>query len=146
MSVADLLSARRLERVPADPAGARARLEAAQRHLRSAAQLAMDDPDAAYAVLYDAARKAVSGLMLAAGLRARNAPGAHEAIALYAAAALDGPAPRELDRMRRFRNRIEYGTTHFSTAQVTHDLEYARAIVAAAVAALAATEPGRSPA
>ena len=37
----------------------------------------------------------------------------------------------ELDRMRRFRNRIEYGTTYFSADQVAHDLEHARAIVAA---------------
>jgi HEPN domain len=116
--------------VTADPAGARVRLEAARRHLRSAARVADDDPDAAYALLYDAARKAVTAHMLAAGLRPRNAPGAHEATARYAAAALPGPAPRELDRMRRFRNRIEYGTTYFSAHQVAHDLEHARAIVA----------------
>lgn len=135
MSVADLIAARRLERVPADPAGARGRLAVAQRHLQSAAQVGEDDPDAAYSLLYDAARKAVTALMLAAGLRARNAPGAHEATALYAAAALPGRAPRELDRMRRFRNRIEYGTTHLSPAQVAHDLEHARAIVIAVEAA-----------
>lgn len=140
-SVAELLAARRLERVPADRPGARARLDAAGRHLRSAARLAEDDPDAAYAVLYDAARKAVSGAMLAVGLRARNAPGAHEAIALYAVAALGGADAAELDRMRRFRNRIEYGSTHFSPAQVAHDLAHARAVVAAAEAALVALGP-----
>ncbi|MGE3138640.1 MAG: hypothetical protein AB7O53_04175, partial [Thermoleophilia bacterium] len=63
--------------------------------------------------------------------RARNAPGAHAVTAAYAAGALDTPAAAELDRMRRFRNRIEYGGTHFSRAQVRHDLEHARAIVAA---------------
>jgi hypothetical protein len=67
--------------------------------------------------------------MLAAGLRARNAPGAHEATAQYAGLALDVAAAGELDRMRRFRNRIEYGTTRFSPAQVARDLAYATAIV-----------------
>jgi hypothetical protein len=131
MSVDELIATRRLEELPADPAGARGRLEAAQRHLRSAARVAEDDPDAAYALLYDAARKAVTAHMLAVGLRARNAPGAHEATALYAATALSGRGPRELDRIRRFRNRIEYGTTYFSPDQVAHDLDHARAIVAA---------------
>jgi hypothetical protein len=131
MSVDDLVATRRLEELPPDPAGARGRLEGAQRHLRSAARVADDDPDAAYALLYDAARKAVTAHMLAVGLRPRNAPGAHEATALYAAVALSGSGPQELDRMRRFRNRIEYGTTYFSPDQVAHDLEHARAIVAA---------------
>jgi hypothetical protein len=133
--IAQLVAARRLERMPPDPEGALLRLEAARRHLESAALLVEADPDGAYALLYDAARKAVAAQMLAAGLRARNAPGAHEAIARYAAAALAGPAPGELDRMRRFRNRAEYGASHLSPAQAAHDLEHARGIVAAAAAA-----------
>jgi hypothetical protein len=143
VSIDDLIAARRLEQIPADPAGARSRLEAAQRHLQSAARVAEDDPDAAYALLYDAARKAVTAHMLAAGLRARNAPGAHEATALYASAVLPGRPPRELDRIRRFRNRIEYGTTHLSPDQVAHDLEHARALVAAVEASWRA--PGTGP-
>lgn len=129
MSIDDLVAARRLERVPADPAAARERLATCRRHLRSAGLIAEGDPDAAYALLYDAARKATAAHMLAAGLRARNAPGAHEATAQYAALALDVAAAGELDRMRRFRNRIEYGTTRFSPAQVARDLAYATAIV-----------------
>lgn len=130
MTVDELVGARRLERVPADHAAAARRLTAARRHLRSAAILARDDPDAAYALLYDAARKAVAAHMQAHGLRARNAPGAHEATAFYAAAVLAGPSSGELDRMRRFRNRIEYGTTNFDTRQVEHDLRHSEAIVA----------------
>lgn len=131
MTIEELVAGRRLERVAADPAAARERLEGALRHLRSSEMVAGEDPDAAYALLYDAARKAVAAHMLAAGLRARNAPGAHEATARYAALALDDPAATELDRMRRFRNRIEYGATHFSRDQVSHDLAHARAIVEA---------------
>jgi hypothetical protein len=90
--------------------------------------LAGDEPDAAYALLYDAARKAVAAHMLAHGLRARNASGAHQATARYAAATLTGTSSRELDRLRRFRNRIEYGATSLDFAQVEHDLAHARAI------------------
>ncbi len=129
MTIEELVGARRLERVPADLDSAGRRLSSARRHLRSAALLAREDPDAAYALLYDAARKAVAAHMQAAGLRARNAPGAHEATARYAAAALTGPSSGELDRLRRFRNRIEYGTTSFDTLQVEHDLGHAQAIV-----------------
>jgi hypothetical protein len=129
VTIEELLAGRRLERVAPDSAAARERLEGARRHLRSSELVAEQDPDAAYALLYDAARKAVAAHMLAAGLRARNAPGAHEATARYAALAVDDPASAELDRMRRFRNRIEYGATHFSRDQVAHDLERAQAIV-----------------
>lgn len=129
MSVDDLIASRRLERVPADPAAARERLETCRRHLRSASLVAEEDPDAAYVLLYDAARKAAAAHMLAAGLRARNAPGTHEATARYAALALDVAAAGELDRMRRFRNRIEYGTTRFSPTQVAGDLAHATEIV-----------------
>ena len=130
MTADELIGARRIERVPVDDVAAARRLISARRHLRSATTLARDDPDAAYALLYDAARKAVAAHMQARGLRARNAPGAHEATAQYAAAVLAGPSSGELDRMRRFRNRIEYGTTSFETGQVEHDLRHAEAIVA----------------
>lgn len=141
MTVDELIRARRLERVPADQPAAVRRLNSARRHLESAALLARDDPDAAYALLYDAARKAVAAHMQAAGLRARNAPGAHEATARYAAAMLPGPSSGELDRMRRFRNRIEYGTTSFDTAQVEHDLGHASAIVAGVSDQVGPTQP-----
>ncbi len=138
MTVDDLLASRRLERVPADPDGARRQIDAAARHLTTAAA-AMDlDPDAAYAVLYDAARKAISAHMLASGLRARNAPGSHAAVGVYAAAVLRTPSAAEFDRMRRFRHRVEYGTTGFSPRQVAHDLRHAEAIVAEVTAALGA--------
>lgn len=143
MTVENLLAARRIERLAADPAAARQRLATSERHLRSAQTIAPDDPDAAYALLYDAARKAVAAHMLAAGLRTRNAPGAHEATARYAAVALPDDAGPELDRMRRFRNRIEYGTTHFSQEQVASDLVHARAIVAGVGRELAAAGAGR---
>ncbi len=59
-----------------------------------------------------------------------------ESVALYAEAALgSGPHAahvRELDRMRRTRNRVEYDEWGgFGAAEIRADLERARAIVAA---------------
>lgn len=136
MTVESLIAARRLERVPADGAGADRRLDAAQRHLGSAEAILDEDPDGAYAMLWDAARKAVTAHMLARGLRVRNAPGAHAAVAEYAIVELPVEASGELDRMRRFRNRIEYGSTSFTARQVRHDLRNTRAVVEAVRKAL----------
>jgi len=42
---------------------------------------------------------------------------------------LTSASSAELDRIRRFRKRIEYGATRFSREQVAADLVHARAIV-----------------
>lgn len=131
MSIDDLLARGRLEAVPADPSSALERLATARLHLESARRLAEQDPDGAYALLYDAARKAVAAHMLASGIRARNRPGAHETTARYATLALPGGAARELDRLRRSRNRLEYGGSAISPQQVRHDLAHAGGLIAA---------------
>lgn len=141
MSVDELARRGRIVVIDADPEAARERLTIARRHLRTAA-LAMDagDPDAALAVLYDAARKAVTAHMLASGYRVRSGrPGAHEAVALYASAALGrgphGDDVRALNRMRRDRNRSEYESWWAEGDELLADLDRARAIVAAVEAA-----------
>jgi hypothetical protein len=112
----------------------------AKRHLESAARIAALDPNGAYHLLYDAARKAVWAHMLANGYRPTSAPGAHAASATYATEALPGePSVVHFDRMRRSRNRSEYGSAHFSKRVVATDLEHARAIVTAVEATLART-------
>jgi hypothetical protein len=135
-AVARLLRDGRLEAVEPDPPAAATTLEEARRHLESAARIETTDPNGAYALLYDAARKAVAAHMLASGYRARNRPGAHEAIAHYAEAVLAGGRfardVGELDRMRRNRHRSEYGVRAFGRAEVAKDLDHARGIVAAA--------------
>jgi hypothetical protein len=74
----DLLARGLVERVEADPETARATLSDCKRHLASAERIATDDPNGAYQLLYDVARKAIAAHMLSAGLRAsRNRPGAH---------------------------------------------------------------------
>jgi hypothetical protein len=133
---ADLLAADRLERMPADRDEGRELLGYAEKHLASAAKLADDDPEGAYQLLYDAARKAAAADMLAAGYRAKsNRPGAHAAIVAYAEEALAGHADEDaianFDRMRRARNRTEYGAVAVGRAQLVADLADASEIVRA---------------
>jgi hypothetical protein len=67
--------------------------------------------------------------------------GGHEAVVLYAEASLsESPCSEhvaQLDRMRRARNRSEYGLATFGTRQLETDLQHARGIVAAVQANLA---------
>lgn len=124
----------RLERVEADIAAARHRLSEARQHLASASLVIDVDPAGAYSLLYDAARKAIDAHMLASGYRASEGRlGTHGATARYASAAL-GSGPRggsaqRFDRMRRNRNRSEYGVWQIGRSTLETDLEHARAIV-----------------
>jgi hypothetical protein len=68
-----------LEIVTASQTHAQRLLEEAQRHLRSAEQIAEDDATGAYQLAYDAARKACSALLAVQGLRATT-KGGHIAI------------------------------------------------------------------
>jgi hypothetical protein len=139
-SVASLLRDGRIETVPADVPAGWARLEESKIHLNSSSALAKSDPTMAYVVLYDAARKAVTALMLATGYRATNRPGAHQAVALYAQAVLTGaptlPHVRAFDRMRQVRNRSEYEHQPITDLLLTADLAHATGIVAAVEAVM----------
>lgn len=126
----------RIEAVEADTQAALDKLKEAKRHLRSASLIGGGDPQGSYALLYDAARKAIDAHMLAAGYRVnKSRPGAHEATARYAVAVF-AEAPRaehaqHLDRMRRNRNRSEYGVWHVGRSTLRADLGHARGIVRA---------------
>lgn len=137
-TVAQLLTAGRLERVPADLAGARARLARAEQHLATAAALIGHDNEVAYGSLYDAARKALTAHMLAHGLRVPARPGAHEVVGWYGAERVPDPTGsiHEFQRLRKRRNRSEYDDTVFGDRDVATDLDHARDIVAAVKALL----------
>lgn len=139
-SLAALLRDGRIETVQADIPAAWARLEESKVHLESSSALATSDPTMAYVVLYDAARKAITALMLATGYRATNRPGAHHAVGLYAQAVLtDTPMPthvRAFDRMRQVRNRSEYEHQPITERLLTADLAHATAIVSAVEAVM----------
>ena len=108
-------------------------LEDARRHLEAAEAIADIDPSGAYVLAYDAARKSVAAALLATGHRVRSRPGSHQAIAQFAkelAKQTNEPALNRLDRLRRDRNRSEYGSKSFGQAEVREAIETAKAIQA----------------
>jgi hypothetical protein len=80
-AINQLVTARRLELVPADAAAAELRLARADDRLGAARKIAEIDIDVAYVTMYDAARIAVTAHTVSVGLRARAVTRAHEASA-----------------------------------------------------------------
>jgi hypothetical protein len=129
MSLDELLRSHRIERVEADPDAASAMLVEADRHRASAHAIAHADPNGAYQLAYDAARKAVQAHMSYEGLRVRVKPGAHAVMAQYARLQLNDELGRRLDAMRARRNRSEYGVAHLGTADVAAASDVAAQLV-----------------
>ncbi|MGA7269618.1 MAG: HEPN domain-containing protein [Acidimicrobiia bacterium] len=138
MSTLDDLASRGLiESVEVDHATATKWLQDAERHLDAARRIADLDPSGAYVLAYDAARKSVAAALLTTGHRVRSRPGAHQALARYAnslATQTGEPALNRFDRLRRNRNRSEYGSRSFGTAEVSEAINIAQAIHAACTA------------
>jgi hypothetical protein len=134
-AVEQLLAARELERVSADPNAAKKLIDSAHRHLDSARKIRVSDPEGAFAALYDAARKSCAALLEAQGLRATSRGGhvaVREAVVTQFASLAGGDALRSFDRLRRRRNDIEYpaGDSGVDTDEVDEALERAEGIVA----------------
>jgi hypothetical protein len=77
---------------------------------------------------YDAACKAVAAALLMTGHRMRSRPGSHQALAQNANGE---PALEQFDRLRRERNRSEYGPRSFGKAEVDEAIRSAGAILEA---------------
>lgn len=135
-AVAALITARRIEQVPADRPSALVRLARAEDKLDAARKIAAIDVEVAYVTGYDAMRIAVTAHMLAAGYRVRAIVGAHEAVGIYAEAVIATPSAPEFQRMRRRRNKAEYDDIAIGRADLTADLAHAEAIIEAVRAAL----------
>lgn len=123
-----------IEVVEPDQATATQWFDDAGRHLEAAAKIAELDPSGAYALAYDAARKSVAGVLLMSGYRVLSRPGSHLALAQYAdalAIQVNEPALNRFDRLRRNRNRSEYGSRTFGKAEVKEAIDTAGAIRAA---------------
>lgn len=106
--VAHLIEQRHLQRVVADPEIVGALLASARRHVESARQTAGNDPEAAYSLAYDAARKSATALLAHQGLRPTTS-GGHIAVVDVIRAQFPGvPGLASLDRLRRRRNQAEY--------------------------------------
>lgn len=134
--VQGLIDQRELDEVPASSIQAQALLDDAERHFRSAESIAEADPSAAYAVMYDGARKALAAILAHQGLRATS-KGGHLAVQ-NAVQAQFGQARRVVqpfDRIRRRRHDAEYPSAEkgsIETHEVLADLPKARALANAA--------------
>lgn len=116
--VARLIEQRHLQQVAADSETAAALLASAGRHVESARRAADADPEAAYALAYDAARKSATALLAHQGLRPTTA-GGHIAVVDAMRAQFPGvPGLTSLDRLRRRRNQAEYPSSHASARLV----------------------------
>ncbi|MFB6703613.1 hypothetical protein ACFCW6_02685 [Streptomyces sp. NPDC056333] len=99
-----------IERVPASQQSAEAELGRSRTHLGSARQLMASDPEGAYTLAYDAARRALAAVLQNQGLRATSR-GGHRAVYEAVRAQLDPPLGsilRPFNRMRTRRNEVEY--------------------------------------
>ena len=133
-TIDDLRDRGLIESVDPDEGIATRWLDDAARHLEAAARIADLDPSGAYVLAYDAARKSIAGALLTAGYRVLSRPGAHQALAQYAdslTTETDEQALRRFDRLRRNRNRSEYGSQSFGKDEVQEAIETAHAIRAA---------------
>ncbi len=110
-TIKELLAAGNVQKVAPSLESVEATLAAAAKHLDSASVLAASDPDGAYILLYDAARKSLAAVLQAQGLRATSR-GGHYAVQEAIVAQFTKPPPRDafrsFGRLRRTRNQIEY--------------------------------------
>jgi hypothetical protein len=103
-----LLRDRHLQQVVADDDTVAALLQAASRHVATAASAVEGDPEGAYSLAYDAARKAATALLAHQGLRPTSAGGHIAVVEVIRAQFPKVPGLVSLDRLRRRRNQSEY--------------------------------------
>lgn len=123
-----------LQRVPASKRQALALIADARRHLVSAETIAGTDPQGAYSLAYDAARKAMAAVYEAQGLRATSA-GGHVVLHDAADAQFEPPLGhlfRPFNRMRVRRNQVEYASSEnpqVNTDEALRDIALARKLI-----------------
>ena len=132
MTLEEMLGNGELERVEPDKDAADLALVEARRHVASARAIAATDPNGAYQLAYDAARKAVVADMRRVGVRVRRGEGAHALTARYAGSAIDEELGTRLDQMRRRRNRSEYGTVLIESNEVDEAITVAESLIRSA--------------
>ncbi|MGW0228561.1 HEPN domain-containing protein [Actinopolymorpha singaporensis] len=112
-------------------------LAQADRYLSSAETLTPTDPDGAYVLAYDAARKALTAVLENQGLRPTTR-GGHVALIDAVAAQLVPPLGgvlKPVDRMRARRNRVEYpdeGVPPVTPQEIAETLPKVKAVIDAA--------------
>lgn len=103
-----MLQQRELDRAPVDADTVVALINAARRHIESGSTVIEDDPEGAYALAYDAARKSATSLLAYQGLRPTSSGGHIVVVEAMRAQFPDVPGLRSLDMLRRRRNQSEY--------------------------------------
>lgn len=103
-----LLEARHLQRVPADPATVESLMGSARRHIATASKSTDDDPEGAFALAYDSARKTATALLAHQGLRPTTAGGHIAVVETVNAQFPNVTGLKSIDRLRRRRNQAEY--------------------------------------
>ena len=133
--VTALLAEGVLEPVKVDAEAAHRDLDTASAHLRAAEAIASIDATGAFALAYDAMRKAIAAHMRVNGVRVTSRPGAHGRTGRYARAALDGRGIDDhlavFDDLRRVRNKTEYDALLVTEATARDAVAHSRAIVEA---------------
>ncbi|WP_419997040.1 hypothetical protein [Streptomyces boninensis] len=123
-----------IERVPASQQAAELELQRAHTHVASAQQLLSFDPEGAYTLAYDAARRALAAVLQNQGLRATSR-GGHTAVYEAVRAQLDPPLGallRPFNRMRARRNEVEYRSTEAPTVtgeEVSADIPKVQSLI-----------------
>ena len=110
--IRQLLGARHLQQVTPDRGSANDLVNQARQHIASARLIVDSDPEGAFQLAYDGARKAFAAILESQGLRGTT-QGGHIAIADAIRAQLGSVLRGELDDfgwMRRTRNQTEYRT------------------------------------
>lgn len=103
-----LISDGDLQRITGAQAAGDRWLDKAERMLESARELADQDPESAYILAYDAARRACTGLLIQQGLRPTTSGGHY--VVERAVRAQFGEHLGAFATMRRRRNELEYPT------------------------------------
>lgn len=130
-----MVASRKLEQVTPNRDHARSVLAVAERHVHTATLLARTEDQAmAFSAAYDGARKALSAVLSAEGLRARPVGGAHRNTGVAAAEFVKDASLREFEWMRQVRNSTEcpHPTRPTATNEDVHEaISAAQAIVEA---------------
>jgi len=141
-----MLDTREVQRVTPNREHADRLVEQARKHLVSADAVCDVDPPGGYALMYDAARKALTAVLENQGLRP-TARGGHLAVYEAVSAQLDPPLGatlRPFDRMRRQRHDVEYPPTdapELTPEDIREDLPKSGEIVALAARVLDQMSP-----
>ena len=130
-----------IEHVPASREAAEAELVRARTHLDSARRLLESDPEGAYTLAYDGARRALAAVLQNQGLRVTSR-GGHVTVYEAVLAQLEPPLGsilRPFNRMRARRNEVAYRSSEapsMTAEDVTADLSKVEALIEVAEKAI----------